>query len=189
MRTQTVAVYRFDELSPKAQEKVLYHFYEWMEFDSEYVIDYIKEAGAALGIRVDDVDYEVGDRGDYAVVTGLYMYKKGWRAALKAVSGSDELLRIGKELQEVQRKHFYKLYSFLSKGLHFYSKSLQWLETGCEGISGDFDAKYLEVALRDFSDWALAQLTAEYEFVYSDENIKDFIEANEYEFYEDGNIL
>ena len=42
--------------------------------------------------------------------------------------------------------------------------------------------------LRDFADWIYNQLISEYEYQTSEEAVAESMEANEYEFYEDGSI-
>ena len=145
-------------------------------------------------------------QGDGACWEGSYKYRKG---ALKAVQseapagyknpaggwvecqGNKELHRIANALQEVQRKHFYKLVATSTQ-------SGRYSHSGCMSVEvehdddryrgiGDAEGE-ITTLLRDFADWIYNRLEEEHDWLRSDEQVDENIVANEYMFTEDGGI-
>ena len=187
MRTETTTrtLYQFSELSDKAKQRAIEKLcdintdFDWWEFTYET----ITTAARCLGIvcRVEGFDL---DRGQSIELRGGYSYRKGWRAALAHEFGGDTLaalVKIGEELQSAQRRAFYCASIDLSPVRHgtaytVYSKF------------GAYVTDDLMDALRSFEHWALTLLRREYDYLTSEEAIIETIEANEYEFDENGNL-
>jgi len=211
MRTIETTVFQFDELSEEAKQNAR----EWYrsasagdQFYAECVYEYAATIGDMLGIdlnqkrvtlmngshRYDPCIYYSGfwSQGDGACFNADYSYKKG---ALKAVRGyapkDAELHRIANGLQDVQKKHFYKLRAKCRHSGRYYhsgcmSVDVTHKDDECRDI-GDAESDITQL-LRDFADWVYAQLESAYEWENSDDTISENIIANEYEFDDEGNI-
>lgn len=196
---------KYSELSEQAKQKAIDEFARRAFTDAhdwEYVFTNAVEIGKLLGIEIDTrrhstepVIYFSGfsSQDDGACFEGSYRYKKGALQAVKAHAPHDtELLRIAKALQDVQRKHFYALVASMSHRGHYY-------HSGCMSVSvedsrdsyrdiGDAEDDITQL-MREFADWIYRQLENEYEYQTSREAIEENIDANEYEFDEDGDII
>ena len=144
-------------------------------------------------------------QGDGACFEGSYRYKKGAVAAIKKETGfghkrpdgtvgtgDKELIRIATELQAIQRKNFYKLRAACThKGPYYHSYSMSVDVEDSENKYRDLGDAEVEVRqlMRDFADWIYDRLEAEYDYLRSDEAVEESILANEYEFYESGELV
>lgn len=193
MKTKTINVYQFSELSDSAKQKALdwYRSADDFTFDSECILDDAKETALLLGIDIDKIYYSgFSSQGDGASFIGSYKYKKNTLPEVKAMFPNNaELQRIAKALQDVQRKNFYRLTANVSHRGHYY-------HSGCMVVSvEDSNNQYRDIgsaeddvtqALRDFADWIYSNLEKQYEWVNQDEQVEENILANEYEFDENG---
>lgn len=188
MRTETTTrtLYTFAELSDDAQQHAIEKLcdintdYDWWEFTT----DTIQKAGECLGIACTVSDFDL-DRGAYVGLCGGYSYRKNWRAALRAEFGGDilsDLETIGAQLQATQKCMFWTGYATLESGRYGTRYSAD-ADQGGQGAVDD-----LIDGLREFEHWALTLLRREYDYLTSEEAIIETIEANEYEFDENGNL-
>lgn len=195
-RTLETTVYSFEELNEAAQEKAIQRYreadpldYEWWDF----VYEDAKRLGALIGIEIDRIYFSgFWSQGDGACFEGSYSYKKGGVKALKCEAPLDEELhKVAADLQEVQRRAFYKLeatvthtgryYHEHSTSIHVFGERARWAE--------DAEEEGISEALRDFMCWIYSYLESEYEYLTSDEAIRETLIANEYEFDEDGGLV
>ena len=185
--------YTFDELDDEAKDKVRQR---WLEAGLDHgwwdgVFEMATTAGKCLGIDVEDIQFSgFWSQGDGAGFKGSYAYKKGWRAALKAEFGGDalvELERIGLELQDIQRPVFYKLEAGVNMNPQYMSVNV---DVDDYGLTDRQWAMRRESDVRDtmrsFADWIYESLEQEYEYLTSDEAVRESIEANGYLFTEEG---
>ena len=208
MQTNTFPIYTYGELSDEAKSKVQ----SWLsdDFDYEFVLEDAATIADLFGLdirqtrktlmngghRYDPTIYWSGfwSQGDGASFEGTYKYKKGALKAVKEYCGDAEVHRIVKGLQDVQRRHFYKLTARMGRGAgsNFYSHS----NTMSVDVS-HYDDEYHDIGdaeeevtqlMRDFADWIYGQLEKEHDYQTSDEAVAEACEANGYEFYEDGSI-
>lgn len=117
-------------------------------------------------------------------------FYKDEAGAKQPIPSNIELHRIAKALQDVQRRHFYKLEARSTHRGHYN-------HSGCMSIEvQDIDDPYRDLgdaeddikeALRDFADWIYRRLEDEYNWLNSDEQVDESIRCNEYTFDEDGN--
>lgn len=212
MRTETIerTLFKFEELSDEAKEVAR----DWWRqcdddfgFDVEYVYEDASRMGKLMGIDLDTKPVKLMgggtrydpciwysgfySRGDGACFEGSYRYQKGGVKAIKAECNDPELIRIATELQDVQRRHFYKIRAKTSHRGHYY-------HSGCMPVDvyhSDDDYRDIGSAedditqlLRDFADWIYEQLENAYEYRMSDEAVDESIIANEYEFNEEGEL-
>ena len=200
MRTETTTrtLYQFGELSDKAKQRAIEKLYDintdydW--WDCTY--DTIKTAGACLGIDVQEIYFSgFWSQGDGACFTGEYQYRKNWRAALRTEFGGDslpELERIGTWLQSAQRDAFYSLTAGITHTGRYYHEMSARIDVSDTrhryGYTTEARESDISEALRDFMRWSYRLLEREYDFLTSEEAIIEAIEANEYEFDENGNL-
>ena len=88
---------------------------------------------------------------------------------------------VARDLQDLQRRRFYSLRCEVSS--QRVSNSYR-----CFRFGEDYECKDLGDIIDDFAHWARILLRDEYEYLTSDEAVKEVIEANEYEFDEAGNL-
>ena len=181
MREITVKVYAFAELSEAAQERALNAFrdinveFNWWE-DSYYTI---RTAGKLIGLDIDRIYF---DTDLYCIFDASYEYVRGAVKAVKAeFSRATDLHEVAKDLQALQRRHFYSLSCNVSSQRVSNSYS-------CFRFGEDYECDLGDI-IDDFAYWAWVLLRDEYEYLTSDEAVKEMIEANEYEFDEAGNLL
>jgi hypothetical protein len=186
-------VWTFDELSDTAKDKARDWYRdglgEIMDFD--FLFDDFDTIAKIFGIEVDQRTFQTrgGDTrsepsfhwgnlgmGGSASFSGSYRYAKGARKAIRAHAPQDtELHRISDELQEAQRRNFYRLTATIR-------------ERGIEvdgGYASNDDDDIREL-LRDYMRWIYRALSAELEYRYADEQVDEDIRANEYDFTEEG---
>ena len=211
MRTETTTrtIYKFDELSPDAQQHALEEQsqIESEYFDYEYIFDDAATIADLFGLDLDTqyiplmsgstrpepTIYYSGFscQGDGACFEAHYRYRKGAPKALRDYAPHDEALhRIADALQVVQRRNFFQLRAEATHGGRYYHEY-------CMSISVDRDSptwqpmtdgaeEAVTEALRDLARWLYRQLEREYEHLTSDEAIDESIAANDYTFTEAG---
>lgn len=197
MRTETINVYKFDELNDEAKEKAREWYrdgaldYEW--WDSVY--EDAAAVGLLMGINVERIYFSgFASQGDGACFIGTYQYAKGSVARVKEYAPQDdELHRIVENLAVAQKPRFYGLSATINHihhHCHEYSVAIAVFEDqDCRAIeAGVEDNEAVSEALRDFMRWIYRRLEAEHDWLMSDEQVDDTIIANEYEFTADGTI-
>lgn len=188
MRIKETKLYKLSELSEEAKDKALESHWDVNVFDDwhEHVIEDAKTCGALLGIEIERVYFSgFSSQGDGACFTGSYRYKANSVAAIIEHAPQDtELARIARELMRVQRPTFYTTTASVKHRGHYYHENCTAIDYDAERGTLDVDA--LKDALRDYMRWVYAQLECEYEYQTSREQVIESIEANEYEFTEDG---
>lgn len=213
MKTKTIVLYTFDELSSQAKEKAR----EWWlgcvdENDYDATIEDAVHMGELLGIEIEARPWTNTSgfngsspkvywsgfccQGDGACFEGAYRYKKGAVKAVKtetsagrddASKGDRELLRIAQGLQEIQRKNFYQLAASTRQDGYYMHSQCMSVDVSRDDKEMTQDAEEVVTQLlRDFADWIYSQLELENEYIYSDENVDEAIRANEYTFTVDG---
>lgn len=211
MRTEVIerTLFKFEELNEVAKEKARDWYREGDDYSfvQEYVYEDASRMGRLMGIDLDTKPVKLmgggtryepciwysgfSSQGDGACFEGSYRYQKGAVKAVKSECNDSELIRIATELQEVQRRHFYKLRASTSHRGHYY-------HSGCMSVSVEhYDDQYRDIGsaedditqlLRDFADWIYGQLEDAYDYCMSDEAVDEGIIANGYEFTEEGEL-
>lgn len=209
MRTETVNIYTFDELSDKAKEKAR----DWYRnevfsgpYELEYVIDDAVNVGKLMGIDIGTVTVKLmggetrekpsvywsgfSSQGDGACFEGTYKYRKGAVAAVAAEWPNDpDLNRIANGLYSVQRRYFFKLKAHITHNDRYYhARSMDIRVINGDAHFGPREDAYEDVrdCMRDFADWIYRRLEDAYNYQMSDEAVDEAIAGNDYEFYEDG---
>lgn len=211
MKTRTIETYQFEELSDAAKEKAREWFREGICEDSfwhESIYEDAAQIFEILGIFSQRAVQTVGGKtryepniefsgfwsqGDGASFEGTYYYAKGAAKKIREYAPIDEKLHsIADRLQELQRRHFYKLTAVSRRIGHHYSHSntVAW-ETECDWPDSTrpskpgADGECTEI-MRDLSNWIYRTLEAQYEYLNSDESVDENIKCNEYEFTAEG---
>lgn len=185
-------VLKFDELSEEAQETAIERYREGnLDYDWWYYDD-AKQAAAYMGIEIDDIYFSgFSSQGDGACFEGSYSYQKGGVKAIKDYAPLDTRLhQIAQDLQDIQKKSFYGLHASVKHSGHYYHENCTDISVERDDYNGnamteDAEEAIIE-ALRDFMRWIYKQLEKEYDYLNSDEAIKETIEVNEYEFTAEG---
>jgi hypothetical protein len=174
MRTETTTrtLYTFDELSDEAKEKALEEYrdinacFDWWDF--------IYDDAETVGLKIDGFDL---DRRRHA--TGKFI-ESAFDCASKIIKEHGEKCETYKTAK-----------AFLSDWSELVTKYSDRINTEevCEDNEYEFDqdadeleSEFLKSILEDFS----IMLQNESEYIVSDEAVREAIEANEYEFTEEG---
>jgi hypothetical protein len=192
MRVLEIPVFQFSELSDDAKAKALdaNRIVESTHFDGEGTIEDAKEIGAILGIEIDKIYYSgFWSQGDGACFEGSYTYKAGSEKAIKEYAPLDkDLHNIARDLRLASASHFYRLKTSVTHRGHYYHKFCTVIDSWNKETGNEVESDAIAEALRDFMDWIYKQLQADYDYRTSDGTIIEMIEANDYEFYEDGRL-
>lgn len=206
MRVIEKTLYKYEELSDAAQERARDWYrqgglgYDWWEFCYE---DFARVA-EILGIdlsqravplmngkcRYEPEIYFSGfyHQGSGSSFCGTYGYAKGAVVKIQEYAPQDEELhRIAQGLQDVQRRHFYRLIADITSVHDNYIRvEVEDSENRYRDIGdAEDDVRGL---MNDFNDWMFKRLQDEYEYLTSDEAVAESLITNEYEFDEEGNI-
>lgn len=199
MRIETTKreLFSFSELPEDMQQKALENLYDINvdgSFWYEDIIEDAKTIGALMGVDIDQIYFSgFSSQGDGACFTGAYSYRKGSLKAVKDYAPLDaDLHSIALELYKVQRRNFYGLSASISHRGHYYHElctdiSVDYDAPNYQGMSAGAEDEIVE-ALRDFMQWIYSRLESSYQYYTSEEAIKETIDANEYEFTNNGDI-
>jgi hypothetical protein len=191
MRSITVNLYQYDELSDKAKEKARnwYRSCDNGEFAEDVIYD-AKEISKLFGLQIDKVYYSgFWSQGDGASFTGYYSYQKGALKAVKSYAGRDtELHQIVEQLQEIQRKSFYGVSCKIRQHGNYVHEMTMQFDIDISRQSYDDMEDELAEVLRDYARWIYKRLEAEYDYQNSDEAVEESIISVGYEFLESGDI-
>lgn len=207
MRTETVNIYTFEELSDKAKEKAR-EWYRSLVFtdnnDWDRIYDDADTVAKMMGIDIDRKSVPLmngksrqepciwfsgfSSQGDGACFEGTYQFKKGAVRAVEAYAPHDsELSRIVRGLYRLQRLNFYQLTATCKHRGHYYHSGCMAVDVERSDRGTSIDAEHeLRDLLRSFADWIYKQLEQEYEHQMSDETVDANIISGEHEFYENG---
>ena len=205
MRTVEKTLYKYEELSDRAKQKARECYleggldYSWWEYSYEDFARVAEILGITLSqrsvplmngkCRYEPEIYFSGfyHQGSGSSFCGTYRYAKGAVAKIKKYAPQDEELhRIAYGLQEVQRRHFYRLTADITSVRdHYIRVEVDDSENRYRDIGGAEDD--VRELMNDFNGWMFKCLRDEYEYLTSDEAVEESIVANEYEFDEYGN--
>lgn len=209
MRTETTTrtLYKFDELSPEAQQHALEEqpqveaenfYYEYIFGDAATIADLFGlDIRQTRKTRMNGEHYYAptiyysgfSSQGDGACFEGRYEYKRGALISVKYYAGWDkEIHRIVKALQDIQRKNFYQLTARCKHSGHYYNSGCMSVDverSDDKEMTADAEETVKE-CLRDFANWIYKQLENEYYYRTGEEACREAIEANDYEFTEKG---
>lgn len=197
MRTESIDVYKYAELSDEAKERARNW---WLEGGLNYgwydctIGDFISTL-EMVGFSNAEIHFSgFWSQGDGACFIGNYEYKKGALNAVKKEFPQWEALhQLTEQLQLINRRHFYQLAFKLVKTGHMYSHqnmvTVDYVERldGYEIKEDNLFEELIDVC-RDFMHEIYRMLESEYDYLTSTESVEDSILANDYEFTADGSI-
>lgn len=205
MRTISKTVYAYAELtdSAKSAARDWWRECETVDFDTDSIFEDAQTIARMLGLefkqvpvkliggatRYDPAIYWSGfsSQGDGACFEGTYCYAKAAPRAVAAHTGGtdNKLVDIATRLQAAQRAAFYRATATVSHSDRYMHARTMRFEF--DGATVEQESEIAD-CLRDFADWIYRQLESEYEYRMADENVVESIEANAYEFDENGKI-
>jgi hypothetical protein len=199
--TITKTAYPYAELSPEAQETARQWYANLIGSDEigDSVVSDAAEVADRLGISFKTRPVKLHGGGtrydpcvywtlsycqrDGAHFEGSYSYKKGSVATVCSYAPEDiKLHDIARRLYAVQRRNFYRITADVTQGRGYEHGATINVDNVNEK-----DAVTVAECLRDFMRWIYDQLRANYNYLTSDEQVAEAIEANGYLFDEDGN--
>lgn len=198
--------YKFSGLSPAAQEHALEALwdinvdFDW--WDSYY--DDFASIGEILGIdlnqktvrlmgggaRLDpEIWFDRLDGNGSLSYRAYWIYKPGSTKAIKAYAPQDAALhRIAKSLQLLSKRCFYQVSASVTPTNRDRDVSVNVeQDEGYELPEGVCDG--IVEALENFGHWMFRQLRLQYEYLTGAEAIRETIEANDYDFDAEGNLV
>jgi hypothetical protein len=199
MRTETINICQYSELSEKAKQRAR----EWYTgdgfyFHDDFIFDDFTQICDILGIDLSDsknrsqIYYRLAySQGDGACFNGTYEYKTGALLAIKDHAPLDTTLQdIAVRLQAAQKKMFYKTRVKITHSggyCHAYSMDYEFSNDLHPNLDDESEpCRAIIECMRDLAKWLYAQIQNEYEYQTSDTAVAENIEANEYEFLESG---
>lgn len=203
MRTITKTVYKFSELDDQAKDKARDALRYTSEYEADAVIEDFANIAELIGLDVNtrpvklmngetryepNVYYSVAHcQSDFASFAGQWSYAKGCHAAIRVYAPHDtELQAIADAWCELQRRNFYRLTASCSHGRD--CQKVDDCAVDCR-YTNDETLDAASDIVRDLAHWLYKRLRDEFEYQSSDEYIDEIIEANDYEFYENGEML
>jgi hypothetical protein len=173
MQTKTYTVYKFDELDEKTQQKAIDKLrdinvdHDW--WDSTF------EDAANIGLRITsfDLDRNRHAEGEFMVLGG------GEHCASLIMAEHGEMTDTYKTAQQYLKD----LAEINAKYPHREDSEHEDYETHMEE-AGLLEEDFLRSLLEDYS----VMLQSEYEYLCSDEAVRETIEANDYDFTSDGEL-
>lgn len=208
MRTESLKIYSFNELSDDAKETARdwWRQCENTSFSPNFQYDDFEAVAAILGIEFDQTQIPLmngssrrqskiywsgfSSQGDGACFEGYYSYSRGAAQKIRDYAPLDKTLhQIADDLQAAQTPAFYRLRARIDHAGHYYhAYSMRITVEHDDRTPSEGEEDVLNEAMRDFANWMYRAIETEYEYQMSDGNVDDSIQANEYEFTEDGSI-
>lgn len=186
MKTVSVDLYTFDELSDKAKGKARdwyktdYPDYGWWEF----AYDNARAAFAFFGVDASDISFSgFWSQGDGASFTGSF--RAGLispAACIAAEFPTDETLR-GLHARLTAIIHSEDSCVKITRSGHYVHSHT--MDIDAEEYSRDDERELLSI-MRGLADWLYRLLESEYEYLVSDECVDESIRSNGYNFTIEG---
>lgn len=189
MQTKQITVYDIEELTGKARERALDWLREGLDYDWwDSAFEDAQKCASILGIEIGDIYFSMDDG---ACFNGRFSYAKGWKKALKAYAPIDaELLRIGQELQGIQKHFLYQIGGTVGSNGRYYTTIC-----GSADINGRFadvpDSAIddLSQVFTDFAHWIYRNLEKEWDWLNSEDQLIETAKANDYAFDSEGRVV
>jgi len=187
-----IQVFKFDELSEEAQTRVIEKYCQSAGeyFDPDWLLDHCADIGELIGLDLRMRKTTRGDgstgwrtsiywsgfwsQGDGACFDGSYEYKKGALAAVKKHAPADtDLHGIVQQLQDIQRRAFYKLTARIKHSGHYYHSGCMAFDI--EGYPSSFDFDAFKQCFRDFADLIYQKLSDSYDYETSEKCAREYL--------------
>ncbi len=185
--TKNYNVYKFDELSEEAQDHAVEKLYDintdhdWWLFDDAFY--YFGQEDFGIEVNMRDICFDL-DRGSYVYFDGHdHGRSQHEKPAIQITDSRKFLKKAGFDLRK--SKH---LIDNISVDTSHYGGGSGKNIIDCYEATGDEEAK-MQDCLDQFTEELLSMLRSEYEGATSREAVIDTINANEYDFSEDGELF
>lgn len=196
MKTKTVNLYEFNELSDSAKEKARQWFREASCGDSywsESTIEEATEQAQYMGFDVEGILFSgFSCQGDGACFTGEWNAKNfqpnkvadGWGES----DATAQIKRIGGVFEEFSREYPNLQVKISHRDRYYHERSVDYDFHFCDenGYDMDWPEKFCERSFKetcvDLFKWIYRQLEKEHEYQNDDEQVDESILANEYTF-------
>lgn len=196
MKSIRVKLYEFKELSDVAKKKVLEDHRDINvdgEFWSEFCIVDAKTIAALMGIEIEHIYFNgFWSQGDGACFSGSYKYKPNIIEAVKSYAPDECLHHIAASFETIQHKARQSMSFTVEHRGHYYHEHCTDFDVQADE---DMDNQLLteiekdtKEAARYFMKWIYRRLEADYNYMVTDEAVIETLEANEYEFLENGKM-
>ena len=198
----TITLYTYDELSDEAKETAKHWWLDCRdETDYESVIDDFKRIAELMGVsfrthpvklmsgatRYDaNIYWSLGySQSDYAAFEGTMTYAKGMAKAVRDYAPQDATLHaLADRIAALHARTFYKS-AYVVTHHHYYGTQAEPSEFDWTDGAHERAEEIKEIA-KDLGQWLYDRLRDEDEYLRSDEQISEAMEANGYTFREDG---
>ena len=182
-------VYQFNELKPEAKEKAIEQAsidgintdLNWWEQDENYN-EMARDYG--LEVKMSEISFDL-DRGSYVYFeTFNHGREENWKTGIEVADYKKFVKKAGLKWRKSLEQAFtigHKHYAG-SEGKNTIEADSYYGDSNLT----DEEIEKLEACLEEFIDEILSQLKKEYNYLTSEEAIIETIEANEYDFLEDG---
>lgn len=183
MRQETVTrtILKFNELDPKSQAKVIDNLrdinvdYDWWESTYEDMTHILE----TLGFSNVDISFSgFSSQGDGASFTGRFSIPKTKKEA------KERLAKVKEYAPKIKLFDFVDM-RFTNEEKEAETMDIERLGRYVHSNSVTTDNSDLTNFVRDFSNYIYKCLETENDYLTSDEAIKETIECNDYEFYQD----
>lgn len=205
MREVITKVYKFSELSDQAKQRAIDDHRSVMSHDSldlEHTIEWLDTAAKLFGLEIErdkrdvpKIEYSISySQGDGLAYAGQYAWRADAASAIRKEFGGaygDKIAGLAERLETLQAANGNALSADIRLSLSYgynMNISLDETEWPLPYIGEDAEAE-LKDLLREFARIAYQFLVEEFEWQNSDEVIAETIEANEYEFDENGKFF
>ena len=203
MRTEEIKIYKFSELSEEAQRKALDNFEPFIDFMFQEAFETFKKFSDVFDIYYRNIDFLEKHRSTYDVSANIdddVLSLRGWRLATYIWNNYRTQLFSGKYYGKlvydvpVSKEHpigarHVKRYSniFLSSDCVLTGVCYDYMLTPIyDFLNNPNDTDDLGDLLESCIDLLCSDVSSEYDARLSDECKTEDIEANEYEFYSNG---
>jgi hypothetical protein len=170
VETTTRNLYKFEELSEEAKERAIENLWD-INVDHDWW-DSVYMDAENIGLKIDEFDI---DRGSYA--RGKFTLSAE-EVAANIMRDHGESCETYKTAENFLKEHDPVFASYMDEN------SPDYESRESEEKLLDIESEFLKSLLEDYR----IMLSEEYDYLTSDEAIKETIEANEYEFTKDGKL-
>lgn len=186
MKTKTINLYQFHELSDKAKERARNWYREGLS-DSEwygYELEFWGDVCEAFGIYDPKIAFRgFWSQGDGASFTGTFR-PENIAQSLADVCRDDAVIALHARLRALQHPEDYSAKVYLSSGMYVFSGMME-CEDRETGGNGQHEHELCGI-LRALADRIYRSLEAEWKYLNSDESVDEVIAENDYYFHESG---
>lgn len=204
MNTMLITTYAFAELDERAQQRALDWYREGQTEVWEPDLDDVATCLRYLGIELDsdnrgrpDIHYRISwSQGDGASFEGVWHAEAMDLAELHQYTGDTTLHRLGAQLLAVLLCHpraECRIITGVGVGIGWINIECVYSgESDDDGDPAGLDEmvwEQLKTAFRGCADWVYRRLRDDLEYQTSDESCTEGIDANGYQFDEDGRVV